>query len=355
MLIGLLVACDKNDAEKVHISVHADKTQVGVGEPVTFTISHNALAVAIFTGDEGHDYRSSATYILAGKTEEELQENIYRPFDPDVIPYDVDFADTQAGSATIAGGLADVVNAGEGYTLMNMEAEIVQDASIGQNVLKVVSTNPDWWYQALRFNTHTKLATDKTLTLRMRFEKDYLEEIYSGEPQPDLSTFPVVIRLAGIGAGETEVTFSDETVWDIYWHPELEYTDYTVDLARIIEAWEVGTGKTMNILSYIQILFTSTGSVGYVGDYFVESVTYGAIDYTPFDTGVALAVSDNTGIITYEYTYHTPGTYEVVVLGTNTGFKSYSGGNYKDDRGDNITAGEYDYNTQYSTVEIVVK
>ena len=82
---------------------------------------------------------------------------------------------------------------------------------IQQNVLKITSVHPEWWYQALRLHTDAKLGTNKKLNLRMRFDKDILEDVSSGEQRPDITTFQVVIRLGGIGVGETEVIFRDET------------------------------------------------------------------------------------------------------------------------------------------------
>jgi hypothetical protein len=250
--------------------------------------------------------------------------------------------------------LLEVRDANGGWSLIDNEAEVELDPSLQENVLKVFSAHPDWWYQALRFNINSKLGTNKNLTVRMRFEKDVLEDIYSGDKHPEISTFPVVIRLGGIGAGDTDVTFSDATVWDIYWSPNLSYTDYSTDLARIIAEWQTATGKTMTTLSYIQILFTASGSIGYVGNYFVESVIYGDIDYIPFSTAVALPVNSNLGIITYRYSYPAPGTYKIVAVGNNTGFKDYSGNGYKDDRGEIIGVQEYEHNTQTSIIDIVV-
>jgi len=354
LLAALLVSCKDEEATSTRISLEADKLQVNVGDPVTFTINHNAMAVAIFTGEKGHDYQTSAAFLLDGKNKEDIENNNYRPVDPAVVPYNCDLSKTEAGASTIADDLMEVRDANGGWSLIGTEAEVVADPTLQKNVLKVASKNPDWWYQALRFNINSRLGTNKNFTLRMRFEKDILEEIYSGEQHPEITTFPVVIRLGGKGAGDTDVTFSDATVWDIYWNPNLEYTDYSVDLTRIIAEWQTATGKTMTELSYIQILFTSNGSIGYVGDYFVESATYGDIDYIPFSTAYVLPVSDKSGHITYQYSYSTSGTYKVVVIGNNVGFKKYSGDGYKDDRGETLGANEYDYSTQMSTLEIVV-
>jgi len=354
LFAAIFISCSDDEATETRISLQADKLEINVGDPVTFTIKHNAMTLSLFTGDEGHDYLTSAAFLLNGKTNEDLQNNNYRPVDPRVVPYNCDLSETSAGSETIKDDLLEVRDANGGWSLMGAEADVVADPIIQKNALKVISKNPDWWYQALRFNINSRLGTNKTLTMRMRFEKDVLEDIYSGEQHPEITTFPVVIRLGGKAAGDTDVTYSDATVWDIYWNPNLAYTDYSIDLTRIIAEWQTATGKTMEELSYIQVLFTANGSIGYVGDYFVESVTYGGIDYVPFSTAQALAVNNNSGVITYQYTYTVPGTYKVVVIGSNISSKNYSGDGYKDDRGENIGAQEYDYNTQMSTVEIVV-
>jgi len=98
LLLTALGGCTKDKPEDVDLSVTADKTQVRVGDPVTFTIHHNVNALAIYTGDEGHDYLKSIDNVLKGKTSEELQGKNYRPTDPDVKPYKVDFTSTQVGS-----------------------------------------------------------------------------------------------------------------------------------------------------------------------------------------------------------------------------------------------------------------
>lgn len=354
LMISLLIACSEEDAPNLRLSVEAEKTEVKVGEPVTFSIWHNAMALSIYTGDDGHDFKTSAYFLLQGLTDADLQNNNYRPIDSEIVPYNCDFADTQVGETGIKDNLSEVINANSGDNLIGSEAGVVYDESIRQNVLKITSEHPDWWYQALRLNTNVKLGTDKTLNLRMRFDKDILEDVSSGDPRPEITTFQVVIRLGGIGLGETDVIFSDQTVWDIYWNPNTAYTDYSVDLSSVIDAWQGATGKTMATLSYIQILFTPNNNAGYFGDYYIASVGYGDIDYIPFSTGQSLNTNDNSGIVKYQYTYTQPGTYQVVVIGTNTSMKNYSGSGYRDNVGSNINAGEYNYNTQQSTIDITV-
>lgn len=316
--IATFMACNDEEAASVQLSVSADKTQVKVGEPVNFSIRHDAMAVSIYTGDDGHDYKTSAYYLLQGQGNDDLQNNNFRPVDPDITPYNCDIADTDAGAPTIKDNLAEVKNAGTGDNLIGSEAAVEYDESVGQNVLKITSTHPEWWYQALRLNTNAKLGSNKKLNLRMRFDKDILEDVSSGEQRPEITTFQVVIRLGGIAVGESDIIFRDETVWDIYWNPNIAYTDYSVDLTSVIDAWQGATGKTMSTLSYIQILFTPSNNAGYLGDYYIASASFGDIDYIPFSVGKALTINDNTGVLNYQYAYTQPGDYQVVVIGTNT-------------------------------------
>ncbi len=357
--IMLLFACSKDEQpDDVQLSVTANKTQVKVGENVQFRVQHNATSLAIFTGDEGHNYDTSAYVLLDGKSETDIQNNVYRPTDPNVIPYRADFSKAQIGETKLLGGLFEVLNANNGESLMGTNAEIVSDTELNQNVLKVTSVNPDWWYEALRMNVNSKVGSDRKLTLRIKHATDVLEEPRTGV-KGTAQQFRVVIRLAGIGEGETDVTFNDASVWDIFWKPSTSYTDYSLDLIRHIEAWQSATGKKMATLSYIQFLFTADWSdadganMAYVGDYYIASASYGGISYIPFSTGKALTVSNNSGTLTYDYTYTKAGTYKVVVIGTNNGLKDYSGKGYKEEN-TTATADEYNYNRKTATMEIVV-
>ena len=47
LLITALGGCTKDKPEDVDLSVTADKTQVRIGDPVTFTIHHNVNALAM--------------------------------------------------------------------------------------------------------------------------------------------------------------------------------------------------------------------------------------------------------------------------------------------------------------------
>ena len=322
LLLTALGGCTKEKPEEVDLSVTAEKTQVRVGDPVTFTIHHNVNALSIYTGDEGHDYLKSIDNVLKGKTSEELQGKNYRPTDPDVKPYKVDFTATQVGSTTLADGAFEVRNANR--------------------------------YEALRLNVNTKVGSDKKMTLRMKFATTTLKSANDESEHPEETKFPIVIRLGGIAEGETAVTFKDDTVWDLFVTPKTEYTDYTFDIGRTIAAWESAVNKKMATLSYIQILFTTVGAnIGYIGDYFVESAKFGSIDYKTFDTGKGITITDNSGVTRYTHKYDKAGTYEVVVVGSSSGFKSYSKDGYKTDVGA-VSANEYKYNNEYRTIKITV-
>ena len=214
--------------------------------------------------------------------------------------------------------------------------------------------HPNWWYEALRLNVNTKVGSDKKMTLRMKFATTTLKSANDESEHPEETKFPIVIRLGGIAEGETAVTFKDDTVWDLFVTPKTEYTDYTFDIGRTIAAWESAVNKKMATLSYIQILFTTVGAnIGYIGDYFVESAKFGSIDYKTFDTGKGITITDNSGVTRYTHKYDKAGTYEVVVVGSSSGFKSYSKDGYKTDVGA-VSANEYKYNNEYRTIKITV-
>lgn len=335
--------------------VTADRNEVSVGEPVTLTITHNVDGLSVYSGDAGHDWYKSAAYLLAGKSEGQLRDSLYRPLNPDVRPVEYDFSDAVPGEASIGKGVVQLLHSSMGTNLVPTEGEVVFDQSIGKNVLRVNSVHPEWWYQALRINLNTALGSNKTLTLKMRFAKEHLSEIASGAPRPDVPTFGVVVRLGGIPVGEEKVIFSEASVWDVYWAPSLGTKSYSVDLGRIVSVWQGATGKQMGRLAYAQILFTAVGSVGYVGEYYIEGVKYGDYDYAPWDTGEGLSVGLGPGTLTYTHTFTAPGEYEMVVAGTKTSLKQYSGSGYKENLGDKISADEYSYKQVTKSIKIRVK
>ena len=348
-----LASCSKDQPDEVSLSAEVDKASVKVGEPVTFTIRHNVNSLAIYTGDEGHNYQNSIDNLLKDKSKEELQEKMLRLTNPNIKPYAIDFKSTDVGATTLADGAFEVRNANDGNNLVGKEAEVVDDGGI--KAVKINATHPNWWYQALRLNINSEVGDSKTLTLRMKFATTTLKSANDQSEHPEVTTIPVVIRLGGIPEGETATLHADDTVWDIFITPQTAYTDYSFDIARVIAAWEKGTGKTMKVLSYIQILFTTQGgaAVGYLGDYYVQSAKFGEIGYLPFDTAKSFTITDNTGVTKYTYTYDKEGTYEAVVVGSSSGFKHYSGSGYKKDI-DKISGDEYRYNTQYRTIKITV-
>lgn len=354
LAVCMAVASCTSDAPKVDLTVTADKTTVGVGEPVTLTITHNVQGLSVFTGEEGHNYYKSAAYLLAGKTEEEIKNNVYREPDPDIRPMEYNFSDVQPGDIPTAESLVDVISLNTGGTLVGSEAEFVKDPLTGSTALCIESTHPDWWYQALRINLDSKLGSNQKLTLTMHFDKELLEDTYTGEQHPEIVDFCVVVRAGGKAPESDEVVYSENTVWDIYWAPSLEPKEYSVDLSRVIGEWQGGTGLEMETLSYVQILFTSTGSVGYVGKIYVDKIEYGSYDYKPFDTAEAVSLSEGPGTVKYSHQFDKPGEYEMVVVGTNTSWKNYSSDGYNNSIADKISADEYNYDRQVRSVRIKV-
>lgn len=342
-----------SEAPDVNLTVTADKTTVAVGEPVTLTITHDALGLSVFNGEKGHDYYNSALYLLQGKTEEEIKNEIFRQPDPDIKPLMYDFSDTKPGDAATASGYVEAVDLRNGGTLIGTEAEFVEGPDGGTS-LCFESTHPEWWYQAIRINTDSKLGSNQKLTLTMRFEKDILEDTNTGEQHPEIVDFCVVVRLGGKAVGSDEVEFSENTVWDVYWKPSKQQQDYSVDLSRVVEQWQAGTGKELETLSYVQILFSATGTVGYVGKFYIDRVTFGDYDYYPFDQGEAIVLGAGPGTYSYTHAFSAPGEYEMVVVGTNTSWKNYHGNGYNGSIDDKISADEYNYSREVRKIKITV-
>lgn len=349
-----LTACT-NETEMPSLTLTADKTTVAVGEPVTFRMTQDVQALTVFPGDEGHDYYKSGAYVLRNASEEQIKEEIFRPEDTSVKRIDIDMADSEPGSEIAAGGALEVRDATTGQNYIGTQAAIVYDDSLKQNALRITSSRPDWWYQALRINLNSPLGSDRKLHVTMRFELPYLSEIQSWTPRPDVGASPVVIRLGGKGEGDEEPIFCESTVWDIFWMPYTSYTTYTVDLARIIPQWEAESGRLMKELSYVQILFTATGNVGYVGNMYVSHVSFSDRCYKDYDTGFGITLTDGPGEATYTYTYTKPGTYKAVAVGTNTSYKNYNAGGYKDTMSGHVSADEYNYEQNLQEVTITVQ
>lgn len=350
----LLLASCTNQAPDVNLTVVADRTTVAVGEPVTLSITHDAQGLTVFNGETGHNFYNSALYLLQGKTEEELKGDTYRIPDPDIKPMRYDFSDTKPGDTATPSGFVEAVDLRNRGSLIGTEAEFVIDPITGKTALCYESTHPEWWYQSIRINTDSKLGANQKLTLTMHFEKEILEDTNTGVQHPEIADFCVVARLGGKGPGSDEVVYSENTVWDIYWKPSLEIQDYTIDLSRVIPEWQSGAGMEMETLSYVEILFSATGTVGYVGKFYINEVTFGDYDYKPFDTGEAIVASSGPGTYTYTHSYSEPGEYEIVVVGTNTSWKNYSGNGYNGSIEDKISADEYDYVREMRSVKITV-
>ena len=352
--IALFVASCTEEAVTPSLTLTADKTTVSVGEPVTFHLLQDVQALSLYTGDAGHDYYKSGAYVLRDVTDSELSETIYRPEDTSVKRIDIDMAGSEPGSDVAAGGALEVRHATQGNNLIGTEAAIVYDELAGQNVLRITSIRPDWWYEALRINLNSPLGTDRNLKLTMRFDYPSPSEISTGNPRPDVGASPVVIRLAGKGAGDTEPIFCEETVWDIFWMPTDQYATFVVDLGRVIPAWEAASGRLMEELTYAQILFTATGNVGYVGNIYLSHVSFSDRCYKDFDYGFGISLPDGPGTIDYVYTYSEPGTYRVTAVGTNASYKNYSADGYKKTMDGQVSASEYDYARQLSEMTITV-
>ncbi len=324
----LLSSCnEKYTAEQTTLTLTADKTEVQVGESVTFTFAHNAQNLTIFTGDAGHDYQNSTEVRTAEYTQEELLTNVVRDPDPDVVQYYQNFADFSSYSDL--SGVFDIMNAANttGSSVWDTNGcDIVYDSELGQNVIEINAINPNLWAEYLRFypggDDGLKIADNKRFTIRMKFASTQLTNTSTGEAADSDEGVQAHIRLIGHCNGGT-ATFNGTTDASLRIVPSTEYTDYEFNLATIMGYWESAIGVSMDYIDNISIMLRIVSNVGYVGKYYIESATFGENGYLPFDSGQAVPVVDNSGVTEFEYTYSEAGTYNVVGFATNTSYKDY--------------------------------
>ena len=181
--------------------------------------------------------------------------------------------------------------------------------------------------------------------------RGYLEHSYAGWAATSITEDGGLIRLR-TGAQPTD---KYKTFVPPYNYSAAQGIDYTVDLSRIIKAWEDGTGKKMAKLAYAQFLFTANGNIGYVGDFYVQKVSFGDYDYKAFDIGEAISTNAGPGVVTYSHAYSRPGTYKVVVIGSTVSKKNYGNGGYKHGYAGKVSADEYKYGKVLKTIEVTVK
>ncbi len=352
---ALLGACDKYDTDTPTVKVSAPQT-VRVGEKVNFHVEHNAQLITVYTGDEGHAYVYSADYLLKGKSEQDIKNNVYRREKPGIVPFLCDFADIAPNTVDLPDYVK--VSANNGTNVMGDQdtsiGQIVEDG--GRNVLRQQLAETAFTSRVITVYPCMQLGENKNIVFRFRFSDP---AVYGPGATAGIR---MVTHLYGVGVGETVPTvmplpntFYDPGVGNNYCtFPSSTYFEYTYSLSQHIEKWQQQYGKVLGTLVGVKVMIGNTNGYG-KGNVFIESIKVGGVDLLPFDTGQSVTVDNSSGQVDYSYTYDTPGTYTVTVLGINTSWKKYSGKGYQDDRGDNINGSEYDYKVGYATMNITVE
>lgn len=394
--LAVFTACKNTEAPDPSISVSLSSNTVKVGEPVTITIHQNTNNVCIYTGDSAHNYMNSAAYLLAGKSEQDLKNGVFLAYDSMGVVKTLDF---NTISDPKLGGVASVVKVDSKGAYIaapgKMDATLVKDtAKIGGNGKTVLSLRctPRAFggplNQGLEVYPMMVLHQNKRCVIRLRFStptilataNSAIDSLWKPITNGIIPLLYINTKITAVDEGvvpsiPTSMSLSKQTDPSIV--PQTltsviagqYYQDLSFDLSSIVTDWEVHnidpkTSKPkvdpitklpvkMGMLTGIQFLFYGSKSAAFEGTVFVESVTVAGKDM-PFDLGVNLPVSDNSGVLTYKHSFSKPGTYNVTVLGTSFGDKKYSGNGYQTYRGDNINASEYGVKYKNVTVPITV-
>jgi hypothetical protein len=369
--LAVFSACNRAEAPDPSISVSLSSSTVKVGVPVTITIHQNTSNVTIYTGDSANNYMNSAAYLLAGMSEQDLTKSVYLPYDSLGVFQKIDFTSM---SDPKLGGLGSVVTVNSsGTPIAKPNATLIVDtAKVGGNgktVLSLaVSPRTTALNQGLQVYPNMLLRQNKLCVIRLRFSTSNLLFSIDKKATWNPITTSVVpnlniatkITAAAIGAPITQTSLmSDALPTSIVPGsltaivPGQYYQDLSFDLSNFVIDWETYYKKSMGILTGIQFLFYGTTSAAFEGTVYVESVSV-AGKTMAYDMGVNLPVLDGSGVLTYNHSFTKPGTYNVTVLGTSFGGKSYSGNGYQTNRGDNINATEYAVKYTNVTVPITV-
>jgi len=366
--LSFFTACDNTDAIDPIVTISSSKATVKVGEMVEISIKHNTNNVSIYTGDSTHNYLNSAAFLLYGKNNKNLKENLYLPTDPYGVVSKADFTTITDGKLTGIGSVVTVVNSKVvGYPAPTFVVDTENEVGNGKNVLslKVSPKAAPAVNQGLQVYPNLTLRQFKLCVVRLRFSEDTLLQKVNNVWSVMSGLIPklnIGVRIDALAAGETDVAKSSKyaelvpgvvEASLISLIPSTKYQDFSFDLSRYVLDWETRKKKDMGKLLGVQFYFHGGSKPGFEGNVYIESVTI-AGKVMPFDMGVPLKVVDSNGVLTYKHSYSKPGTYSVKAIGSTYGSKQYSGNGYQTYRGDNINENEYDRKFKVDSTVITV-
>ncbi len=315
---SFFIYCEK-DEEMPNIQFFADKTNIKVGETITFSASSGAAGYALFPGDAGHEWEKSAAMLVPG----EGKDSVYRIPDPFVKRFEMDASGAEEVPDSLIEGRNKLSKLG------------VEDGGVKFNI-----ATPGWGNDLI-IKPNVGVGEEATiLTLRMKF----------ANPDPDLQIrFTTTLKINGV---YTVADWPDGRIYPTF-AAVGEYTDMAIDLAKTIEAWKSNAGLAYDVLEEVMIVIGGGPAANrYAGDFYVQSATLGIDGYLPFDVGYAMDAFISP--VEFDYTYNEAGTYTATLVATGSGVKNYTGDGYQTDRTD-VNAGEYDYDRQVITIPIRVE
>ena len=206
----------------------------------------------------------------------------------------------------------------------------------------------------------TEVAVNETVTFKVSGNAETYV-IYSGDAGHDFTkSYLVVTEGKKIDQEEYVLTQAKLDTWTpiltaeiVAWNAVT--SNAPIDAAAVFAGLKVLVDKPYFLdtaANRLRELMPTLKTYGQCGTLVSTYFTNNSVLLAPvggFSTGMAL----NRNNLTYSYTFTTPGTYVVTLLGTKIGQKNYSGSGYIDDR--SSSAGEYNYRRNTATVTIVVK
>ncbi|UXX80963.1 hypothetical protein N7E81_07610 [Reichenbachiella carrageenanivorans] len=303
-------------------SILTNKDPFMVGDEIIFVVDHSASLLAIYTGDTLHRYSGSA---LALVDRSRIETEIFAVKIDSVNRFKADFNLLAINDQEIPSALT--ISAGN--------PTLDYDEKYKINGMKLVTSslaNDD----TLRFNIEgagVKLGANKSLFI------DYRPLPFANDR--DSVIIEVKVSFENIeSAVATQITQNRQQV----------YGAVEFDLAPYLTDWIATNGypSTGNPeITNVEIKMFKPNATAPWNDMFVRGIQISENEYLPFDTGVSIAVV-REGEGDFIYTYSEAGTYTVTVLGTNNGYRDYSGDPLQS------SADEFEINRAMAEIDITI-
>ncbi len=339
LFLSLATSCEKSGlidgiGTDVDLRLSVDQSTIYEGESVTFSLDYTAAALAIYTGDDGHDYDNSYYALMEGLSDEQLLEDVYLNADDSTEEYAFSLSTYQAGvyDEELLTYFDYTRKDGDNSTPFNATSRLGEDSdgiTIDDDGKTVFCTNQDFTSDVTYWNdryVHFKslgqeINDNQTLVLRMKF---------LGVGDESLRV-QAIVNIVGRESEDDAPQYSKTEIYTLYDYPSEEYQDYSFDLSNVVVDWEARTTKSLNYIDELVIMIRDfDGKVEIDGSnygsnitgYCIESMSYSGVTYFPLSTGYSVTTSDSSGIATFDYTYNEVGTFRVLAIATNNGVQT---------------------------------